>query len=69
MKSLNLLLAVKPRRIYPGHGPVIEDGLTKVQMYIDHRNAREKQILEALKSKEKALLPSEIVSIVYPVSS
>ena len=48
MASLRRLQSLDIRRIYPAHGPVIEDGPAKIQEYIDHRLARERQILEAL---------------------
>ncbi|KAF9564315.1 hypothetical protein EC968_004587 [Mortierella alpina] len=35
-------------KIYPGHGPVIEDGPGKVREYIKHRLDREKQIMAVL---------------------
>lgn len=38
--------------IYPGHGPVIEDGLSKLQEYKQHRLDREVQVVEALKSRK-----------------
>jgi hydroxyacylglutathione hydrolase len=46
--SLRKLQSLEIRRIYPGHGPVIEDAPAKIQEYIDHRLMRERQILEAL---------------------
>lgn len=48
MGSLRALLALAPRRMYPGHGPVIEDPMRKLTDYIEHRNKREKQLLDAL---------------------
>ena len=48
LASLERLLAEAPRRIYPAHGPVIEDGVAKLREYIAHRGERERQILAAL---------------------
>lgn len=41
------------RCIYPGHGPVIagrEEALRRVDEYISHRGAREREILAALRA-------------------
>ncbi len=48
MDSLRRLQRLDVRRIYPAHGPVIEDAPAKIQEYIDHRMLRERQILAAL---------------------
>src|SRR6185436_9103706 len=48
MNSLKRLQGLDVRRIYPAHGPVIEDGPARIQEYIDHRLMRERQILQAL---------------------
>ena len=48
MTSLRRLLDLDVRRIYPAHGPVIEDGPGRGREYIEHRLMRERQILEAL---------------------
>ncbi len=48
MSSLERLLGLDVRRIYPAHGPVIEDGPGRIREYIEHRLMRERQILEAL---------------------
>lgn len=44
MTSLGKLLTFGPKRLYPGHGPVVEDGQAVINHYIAHRNAREKQV-------------------------
>lgn len=48
MNSLRRLRQLDVRRIYPAHGPVIEDAPAKIQEFIDHRMMRERQILESL---------------------
>jgi endoribonuclease LACTB2 len=65
MKSLELILKLKPSCIYPGHADVINDPIERIQYYIDHRNQREKQIFEAITSSAEPLTDMEIVKIVY----
>lgn len=48
LRSLERLSKFGLSRIYPGHGPVIEDGPAKIDEYIAHRRDRERQVLEAL---------------------
>ena len=48
LNSLKRLQSLDVRRIYPAHGPVIEDAQAKLTEYIEHRLLRERQILEAL---------------------
>jgi len=50
MQSLEKILEIQPSIIYPGHGPVIEDPVEKIQYYIKHRLAREEQIFSCLLS-------------------
>jgi ribonuclease/clavin/mitogillin len=39
-------------RAYPGHGAVIEDGPSKILEYIRHRQLRENQVIQVLKSSK-----------------
>ncbi len=48
MDSLRRVQALGVERIYPAHGPVIEDAPAKIQEYIEHRMLRERQILDVL---------------------
>lgn len=48
LASLRRLLSLDVQRIYPAHGPVIEDGPGRIREYIEHRMLRERQIVEAL---------------------
>ncbi len=48
LASLERLRSLDIRRIYPGHGPTIEDPPAKIIEYIEHRHMRERQVLDAL---------------------
>ncbi len=50
MASLRRLLPLDLAVIYPAHGPAIRDPYKKLNEYIAHRELREQQILDAMKS-------------------
>jgi glyoxylase-like metal-dependent hydrolase (beta-lactamase superfamily II) len=63
MRSLRKIAALEPDRLYPGHGPELADGGQVIADYIDHRVARERQILDALAGGARTI--DEIVDAVY----
>lgn len=63
MRSLERVLAEAPARIYPAHGPLIEDGRGKIREYLEHRLEREREILAVLERGPRAVM--EIVKVVY----
>ncbi|KAK9721094.1 hypothetical protein K7432_003698 [Basidiobolus ranarum] len=72
MNSLSRMLTLKPNIIYPGHGPVIKEGTQMLRNYIEHREAREKQILSLLRQirkdanyQEKYIFASHLVEKMY----
>ena len=67
MDSLEKIVKLKPDIIYPGHGPVVKDAKSKVREYIEHRNKRNEQILDALKNSNEPIDAEEIVKRVYVV--
>lgn len=48
VRSLRRMRELAPRTIYPGHGPVVLRALSKLDEYLQHRAAREEQVLAAL---------------------
>ena len=48
LDGLRRLRALAPPRLFPGHGPVVEDPAAKLDEYIAHRLERERRIVEAL---------------------
>jgi glyoxylase-like metal-dependent hydrolase (beta-lactamase superfamily II) len=64
LASLAKIRALPLRRIYPGHGPVIEDPAAVIDGYIDHRHQREEQILGAL--REGPLDLAQLRERIYP---
>jgi ribonuclease/clavin/mitogillin len=68
LNSLKLILNLSPKKIYPGHGPVVENPRETIEHYISHRQQRNDQILAALKQSTDGLDPNEITQIVYKVT-
>jgi ribonuclease/clavin/mitogillin len=54
MDSLEHMRHLFRGRAYPAHGPVIEDGPAKILEYIRHRQQREEQVVQALRSPNGA---------------
>jgi len=70
MLSLNKILKMQPKIIYPGHGPVIENPISRIQYYIEHRQQRENEILQMLNEQgnDKAKTEVDIVKELYKVN-
>lgn len=49
LASLERLLVLAPRVLYPAHGPRIDDPAAVLTAYIAHRRMRERQVIEALR--------------------
>ncbi|MDP9189298.1 MAG: MBL fold metallo-hydrolase [Actinomycetota bacterium] len=54
LESLRLLAELDLELIYPGHGPMITEPAAKIGEYIEHRNSRERRLLEALDRGERS---------------
>ncbi|MEX2422569.1 MAG: MBL fold metallo-hydrolase [Acidimicrobiia bacterium] len=63
MISLERLRTENWERMYPGHGPEIEDPGTVIDWYIAHRLQREREILDAVTEGSHSI--DEIVAVVY----
>lgn len=48
LSSLERLAALRPSRIYPGHGPIVERPLDLIAEYLEHRRLRERQVQACL---------------------
>ena len=65
-KSLQRLLELPNLQVIcPGHGKIVNDPRERLQSYVNHRNMREQQILDALKGG-KQLSSWEIMLEMYP---
>jgi len=63
LTSLRRLYARNPRRLYPGHGPVVEDPRAEIERLIRHRLDREEKILDAVRGGARTL--DEVVDAAY----
>ncbi|KAL7308943.1 hypothetical protein PS15m_011080 [Mucor circinelloides] len=48
MGGLRKIRDLKPSRLFPGHGDVVNNGIEKVEQYLSQRLSKEKQILDIM---------------------
>jgi ribonuclease/clavin/mitogillin len=63
LDSLRRLRELEPDRLYPGHGPVVDDPDPVLSRLIDHRLDRERRVLEAVTSGAET--PSAVTDAAY----
>lgn len=63
LNTLRRLQAMHIERIYPGHGPVIENAAEKIAEYLNHRLQREQQIVDELNGGAKTV--EQMVRSIY----
>ena len=63
LDSLRRVRDREPDLLYPGHGPVIDEPRDTIDRLIDHREKREKTILDALAANAEEV--DEIVELAY----
>jgi glyoxylase-like metal-dependent hydrolase (beta-lactamase superfamily II) len=64
LASLERLARLKPVRILPGHGPIIDRPLELIAQYVEHRRERERQVLACL--ADGITDPDAMVARIYP---
>jgi glyoxylase-like metal-dependent hydrolase (beta-lactamase superfamily II) len=63
LRSLERLRDLSPRAIHPGHGPLVLDGVAKLDEYLEHRRMREEQVLAALADGGRTI--QDMVPVIY----
>lgn len=63
LDSLKHVRALRPRRLLPGHGPIINDPVSLIDEYLRHRARREEQVIAAI--RDGAITPEAIVPRIY----
>ena len=64
LASLARVRALSPARVFPGHGPIIEDAVALIDEYVAHRETREGQVVELLGRGPSTV--AAIVAAIYP---
>jgi glyoxylase-like metal-dependent hydrolase (beta-lactamase superfamily II) len=68
LRSLQRMQELAPKTLYPGHGPVVMRAGSKLQEYLEHREERERQVLEALTLGPRTISALvETIYVDYPV--
>jgi glyoxylase-like metal-dependent hydrolase (beta-lactamase superfamily II) len=64
LASLERIRALGPDRLLPAHGPIVDDPESLLLGYLAHRQARERQVLDALRLGDTT--PEAITRRLYP---
>jgi ribonuclease/clavin/mitogillin len=63
LASLQKLIALAPRTIFPGHGPAVKNAVPKLAEYVKHRLWRETRVLAAWDAGRRD--PEDMLATVY----
>lgn len=63
--SLDRMIELEPTTLYPGHGPAVWTGREKLLEYRTHRQARERQVIEALREERDPRAAEDLVPRIY----
>jgi glyoxylase-like metal-dependent hydrolase (beta-lactamase superfamily II) len=63
LRSLHRMRDLAPRTIHPGHGPLVLDAVAKLDEYLEHRQDREREVLEAFGARARSI--EEVVPEIY----
>jgi glyoxylase-like metal-dependent hydrolase (beta-lactamase superfamily II) len=63
LASLDRMAALRPTRLLPAHGPIVDKPLDVIRQYIEHRLARERQVVDCV--REGVTDVDAIVSRIY----
>ena len=55
LASFGRILSLRPGRLYPGHGPPVDDGEARVRQYRDHRIQRHRQVIDAVRAGARTI--------------
>lgn len=72
MDSLEKIRVLQPVRLYPGHGPVVEDPRPVLDYYIAHRVEREQQVLDTMPGTVEELVEriyADVDRSLHPVAA
>jgi len=55
LASLQRVLELEPRQLFPAHGPRVDDPRTVVRYHIEHRRRRERQVIAAIEAGHRTV--------------
>jgi glyoxylase-like metal-dependent hydrolase (beta-lactamase superfamily II) len=65
MDSLRRVRGLAATTLYPGHGERVDDAPALIDEYINHREQREAQVLDAARHHDGAFIPMDLVPALY----